>query len=101
MIRVATIGTSVITSALAAAVGRTEGIRIDVVTSRSAERAAASAAELGAPGSAHDLAELYASDRIDAVYIASPNSVHAEQVRAALRAGRHVLVEKPAVLSAD
>jgi len=100
MIRVATIGTSVITSALAAAVGRTEGIRIDVVTSRSAERAAASAAELGAPGSAHDLAALYASDRIDAVYIASPNSAHEQQALEAIRAGKHVLVEKPAVTTA-
>lgn len=100
MIRVATIGTSVITSAFAAAAERTAGIRIDVVTSRSAERAAASAAELGVAGSAHDLTELYASDRIDAVYIASPNSAHRRQALEAIRAGKHVIVEKPAVTTA-
>jgi predicted dehydrogenase len=32
---------------------------------------------------------------IDAVYIATPASVHAEQVRACAKAGKHILCEKP------
>ena len=32
---------------------------------------------------------------IDAVYIATPASVHAEQVRASAKAGKHILCEKP------
>ena len=35
-------------------------------------------------------------ERSDAVVVASPTSVHPEQVRACVAAGRHVLVEKPA-----
>jgi len=38
---------------------------------------------------------LVASDRIDAVYIALPNSMHADYTIRALRAGKHVMVEKP------
>lgn len=38
---------------------------------------------------------LLALDEIDAVYIATPHEIHAEQTIAAVRAGKHVLVEKP------
>jgi predicted dehydrogenase len=100
MIRIGTIGSGAITSQLAAAVRRTEGIRIDAVFSRDPERARTLADDLGAEAAFSDLDEMLASPALDAVYIASPNSVHGEQTRAALRAGKHVLVEKPAVLSA-
>lgn len=42
---------------------------------------------------------LLASDRIDAVYIALPNSMHADYAIRALRAGKHVMVEKPLAIS--
>ncbi|MDR2413378.1 MAG: Gfo/Idh/MocA family oxidoreductase [Odoribacteraceae bacterium] len=38
---------------------------------------------------------------IDAVYVASPHPAHAEHVREALLAGKHVLCEKPFVLTAS
>lgn len=50
--------------------------------------------EFGA-SSHHSLSSLLADDKIDAVYIASPHEHHATQTIAALRAGKHVLVEKP------
>ena len=43
--------------------------------------------------------DLLALDEIDAVLIANPNAYHAEVTLAALRAGKHALVEKPMCLS--
>ena len=46
-----------------------------------------------------DYEELLALDSIDAVLIANPNAYHAGMTIAALRAGAHVLVEKPMCLN--
>lgn len=96
MFRLATIGTSWITTQLADAVARVPGVELSLAYSRDADRADAFAAEIGAGGSSADLEGLLASDEVDAVYVASPNSVHHDQALAAIRAGKHVLVEKPA-----
>ena len=45
--------------------------------------------------------ELLAQPDIDAVYIASPLYCHKEQVIAAAKAGKHILLEKPMGLTAD
>lgn len=42
-----------------------------------------------------DYDALLASDTIDAVYIALPNSMHADYTIRAAKAGKHILVEKP------
>ncbi len=42
-----------------------------------------------------DYRELIADSRVEAVVIAAPNFLHAEMAIAALRAGKHVLMEKP------
>src|SRR5262249_19867359 len=42
-----------------------------------------------------DLLALLRDTRVEAVFIASPNALHASQTLAAARAGKHVLVEKP------
>jgi len=44
--------------------------------------------------------ELLAEPEVQAVYIATPVNVHARQIEAAARAGKHVLVEKPIALNA-
>ncbi len=44
--------------------------------------------------------ELFASGRIDAVYIALPNDMHKEYTVRAARAGLHVLCEKPMAVTA-
>jgi scyllo-inositol 2-dehydrogenase (NADP+) len=43
-------------------------------------------------------AQLFARDDIDVVVIATPNHLHAQQARAALEAGKHVVVDKPLTL---
>lgn len=42
------------------------------------------------------LATFFATPLLDTVYIASPNSLHFSQAKAAILAGKHVIVEKPA-----
>src|SRR6266550_5629276 len=43
--------------------------------------------------------ELCADPDVDAVYVATPHQYHAEHVRMATAAGKHVLVEKPMALT--
>lgn len=57
------------------------------------------AREFGARRWYRDWRELLADDEIQAVYIATPVSLHAEQTIAAAEAGKHVLCEKPMALS--
>lgn len=45
--------------------------------------------------------ELLADPEIDAVYIASPVFLHAQQAMAAADAGKHILIEKPLAMTAE
>lgn len=51
------------------------------------------------PRTTTDWQELVAADDIDAVVVSTPNVLHAEQTIACLRAGKHVLVEKPMAMN--
>ncbi|MYF07943.1 MAG: Gfo/Idh/MocA family oxidoreductase [Rhodospirillaceae bacterium] len=62
------------------------------------ESRAAFEAEFGGRGYA-DLDGLLAHPGLEAVYIATPHGLHAEQAVAAAAAGKHVLVEKPLAVS--
>jgi 1,5-anhydro-D-fructose reductase (1,5-anhydro-D-mannitol-forming) len=74
----------------AAANARTVG-----VWSRDGARAGAFAARYGIPRVYATIEEALADPAVDAVYISTPNSLHAAHAIAAVRAGKHVLVEKP------
>jgi hypothetical protein len=95
--RLGIIGTGMISTEFAAAVNAYSAFEIAAVMSRSkksAERFIA-AASLGNAASATDISELVRHD-LDAVYIASPNSLHYDHAVAAIAAGINVIVEKPA-----
>ncbi|GAA1976308.1 Gfo/Idh/MocA family oxidoreductase [Isoptericola halotolerans] len=64
-----------------------------------AARAEQFAAQHGIAHHGTDLAALLAAGEVDVLHICTPPSLHLEQARAALAAGAHVVVEKPAVLS--
>ena len=65
------------------------------ICSRTQERADAFAAKHGIPHTFTLLEEMAASPLVDAVYIATPNFLHASQSILCMRHGKHVLCEKP------
>jgi xylose dehydrogenase (NAD/NADP) len=71
--------------------------RVDViaVASRDSARAEAYARERGIKRAYGSYEELLADPDVEAVYISLPNSLHVEWSIRALKAGKHVLCEKP------
>jgi 1,5-anhydro-D-fructose reductase (1,5-anhydro-D-mannitol-forming) len=63
--------------------------------SRDQGRADDFAREFGARFAYTDYDEMLANPGVDAVFIATPNAYHAEQVITAAQAGKHVLCDKP------
>lgn len=63
--------------------------------SRSSARAHEFGETFGVPTAYTSYDEMLGDPNVDAVYVATPNALHAEQVRAAARAGKHVLCDKP------
>ena len=70
------------------------------VGSRSLEKAQAFAKEHDIPKAYGSYEELLADAEVDAVYIATPNSLHAEWAMKTARAGKHILCEKPVTVNA-
>ena len=93
------VGTGVIARQFAADLRHVPGARIGAVCSRGADAAQDFMAATGAAGFHPTLAALLADREIDAVYLATPNMLHASQALEALRAGKPVLVEKPLATS--
>ena len=68
---------------------------VTAVASRTPEKAAAAAARYGVPHVCADWRELVTRADVDAVCVATPDHLHYEPARAAMEAGKHVLIEKP------
>ncbi len=102
-IRWGILGAGGIAKRFAASLEHVDGAELVAVSGRSAERLSAFApvrayADGGDGAAAHE--ELLADADFDAIYLALPHSMHLRWAEAALRAGKPVLCEKPAVLSA-
>jgi predicted dehydrogenase len=76
------------------------GFTVVAVGSRSQGTADAFAAEFGIPVAHGSYEALVADPGVDAIYISTPHPFHAENALLALRAGKHVLIEKPFTLTA-
>lgn len=94
-IKLGTIGSGVIVHSILDNVQRTDGITLEAVYSRSAEKAAALAKEYGCEKTYTDMDAFLADEDINLVYIATPNLLHYPQAKKALLAGKNVLLEKP------
>src|SRR3970040_1531692 len=79
---------------------RSEGWEVVAIPSRNSDRAQKAAKDAGVPNAHSDPYELINRDDIDAVAIATPPAPHHELARAAFKAGKHVLCEKPFALDA-
>lgn len=100
MIRWGVVGPGAIATGFADAMQQAEGGTIVAVASRSAERALAFGDRFAIPARYGDYDALAADPDVDVVYIATPQSRHEADTLSFLRAGKHVLCEKPFALNA-
>jgi predicted dehydrogenase len=77
------------------------GVNVLGVLGSTPERGAARADALGVPKGYGSLDDLLSDDRVRVVHVTSPNDLHLSQAEAALRAGKHVVCEKPLAMTAD
>ncbi|MEE1330473.1 MAG: Gfo/Idh/MocA family oxidoreductase [Acutalibacteraceae bacterium] len=99
MIRLATVGTSDITEKFISAVKLTNRFHLKTAYSRSEEKGKMFCEKHGFDDFCTDINELAKSPDIDAVYIASPNSLHYSQSKLFLENGKHVFCEKPVTMT--
>ncbi|WP_373232513.1 Gfo/Idh/MocA family protein [Cohnella sp.] len=95
MIRFGIIGTNWITEDLIKAARGIEDFALTAVYSRTEAAGQQFANKYDIPHCFTDLETFANSQELDAVYIASPNSLHAEQAILLMNHGKHVLCEKP------
>ncbi|MBY0597945.1 Gfo/Idh/MocA family protein [Bacillus bingmayongensis] len=95
MIRFGIIGTNTITTKFIEDSLTLKDFSLTAVYSRTKDKAKAFASKYNVATTFTSLESMAKSDVIDAVYIASPNSLHAEQAILFMEHGKHVLCEKP------
>jgi predicted dehydrogenase len=95
------LSTARINSALIEPIRQATRSELSAVASRDHDKGAAYAAQWGIPRVFDSYEAMLADDAIDAVYISLPNSLHCEWTVKAAQAGKHVLCEKPLVISLD
>ena len=100
MIRWGIIGTGLISSAFAADLELTDSGTVAAVGSRRQATAEEFGERFGVPNRHDSYEALVADPEVDAVYVGTPHPMHHEDALLALRAGKHVLVEKPFTMNA-
>ena len=100
-VRVGVVGAGwVATDRYLPALGRTRGADVVAVCSQSGADAENAAERFGVARSFERL-DVFLEEPLDAVVVCTPPGTHASVVESALRADKHVLVEKPMTLTAE
>lgn len=100
-IRFGVVGTNFITDWVIAGAREDERFELAAVCSRTRQRGEEFAAKHTIPHVFTSLEEMASSEVVDAVYIATPNSTHADSATLCMSRGKHVLCEKPMAVNAD
>jgi predicted dehydrogenase len=80
---------------------RRAGVPVRGMLGSSRERSERTAHELGVEVAYASFEQILGDERIGAVHIATPNRFHFDMASRALRAGKHVLCEKPLAMTSD
>jgi predicted dehydrogenase len=75
------------------------GVQVAALCDNDAGKARALAQRFNVPDTFTDIEDLLESEEIDAVIVTTPNHLHEPHALSALRAGKHVLVERPFALT--
>lgn len=89
----------VVEKRVAPAIIESAGAHVAAFCSRDLSKAKQFAESFRASAAYDDVTELLSDENVQAIYIAAPNSLHAELAIQCLQAGRHVLVDKPMALT--
>jgi D-xylose 1-dehydrogenase (NADP+, D-xylono-1,5-lactone-forming) len=89
------LSTAHINEKLLAGAARSPDVEVVAIASRDTRRAGAFAARWGIGRAYGSYDDLLSDDAVDAVYVPLPNGLHHRWTLRALRAGKHVLCEKP------
>ncbi len=85
----------------AEALRRVSGVEVVGIQGSSFEKSRRAAGQLGLPKAYGTWEELVGDDEVGAVHITTPNRLHFSQCADAMRAGKHVLCEKPLAMTSE
>src|ERR1700722_10812119 len=85
----------------AQAIAHLQGAKLVAVATRNGEKAQAFAQKHGVPFATASLTELLARPEADVICITTSSGAHLEPALAAIRAGKHVVIEKPIEITTE
>jgi predicted dehydrogenase len=91
----AVVGTGMIAGYHAQAIAQTPGTRLVGVVSRSPDKGRAFAAKHGIPVITATVEEMVARPEVHVITVTTPSGAHLDPALTAIRAGKHVVIEKP------
>ncbi|MHC5173260.1 MAG: Gfo/Idh/MocA family protein [Planctomycetota bacterium] len=95
MYRWGIVGAGGIAQKFADALNHVENAKLQAIASTNAHRAKDFAQQFSIPDYYDSYEQLFSSDTVDVVYVATPHNFHCINTLGALKAKKHVLCEKP------